>query len=90
MARKDKMEGGTHLHQFHNADHYALDTEFSLPNWWEGDHQSRTAPEGSVIGQMRGGFARGGTVSKRHPALSIAGVHIREEEHGEPIFTGRL
>jgi hypothetical protein len=35
-------------------------------------------------------YKRGGTVSKRHPALSIAGTHIREEEHGQPIFTGRL
>lgn len=35
-------------------------------------------------------YKRGGTVFKKHPALSIAGTHIREEEHGEPIFTGRL
>lgn len=35
-------------------------------------------------------YQRGGTVSKKHPALSIAGTHIREEEHGEPIFAGRL
>jgi hypothetical protein len=27
---------------------------------------------------------------KRHPALSISGTHIREETHGEPMFTGRL
>lgn len=34
--------------------------------------------------------ARGGRTGKKHPVLSIAGTHIREETHGEPIFTGRL
>lgn len=92
MVRKDKMDGETHMHQFHNADHFGLHVEYGLPNWWEGDHQSRTAPEGSVISQIRSGFKRGGMVEKKgkHPALSIAGTHIREQEHGEPIFTGRL
>ena len=31
-----------------------------------------------------------GGKSKKHPALSIAGTHIRQETHGDPIFTGRL
>ena len=37
----------------------------------------------------RDDLASGGKV-KKHPALSISGTHIREETHGEPIFTGRL
>jgi hypothetical protein len=32
--------------------------------------------------------AEGEKVKSRHPALSIPGVHIREEIHGTPTFTG--
>lgn len=39
---------------------------------------------------VRENRARGGRASKKHPALSISGTHIREETHGKPIFTGRL
>lgn len=33
-------------------------------------------------------MARGGVPRNSHPALSIPGVHIREEIHGRPIFLG--
>ena len=32
--------------------------------------------------------AEGGEVESRHPALDIPGIHIREEIHGIPTFTG--
>lgn len=33
-------------------------------------------------------MARGGVPQNSHPALSIPGVHIREEIHGKPVFLG--
>jgi len=56
-----------------------------------------SAPSIDVTPQMRESimkgqeaYKRGGMVSPRHPALSLPGIHIREEQHGQPIFTGRL
>lgn len=100
MVRHDRMEPETHLQQFHNADHYGLDTEYSVPNWWElGDSASRTErdPNGSVISQLRG-YKRGGTVSwhdklrahMNHSARHVPGLHIDTSEVGEPMFTGKL
>lgn len=63
------------------------------------DAGSRGAGEGTrnyvvfndKLVNIRRKYARGGSIGRAgaHPALQIPGVHVREEEHGTPIFMNR-
>lgn len=83
-AHRPKLKAHHFYSQFPNegeARHHSVD--HPTKEWWD---LYDDVPESNE----KMSFARGGTVTKKHPALSIPGVHIREEEHGQPIFTGRL
>lgn len=78
------MDGETHLHQFHNYDHYDLEGEYALPNWWEmGDSASRTEQDGggSVISQLRG-YARGGEIYRTTKVKKPHAPVVGEKSHG--------
>ena len=86
-AHRPRLKAEHFYAQFHNQD---ADRNHSVNHptkeWWD---LYDDVPES----KEKMSFARGGSVdkkAKRHPALSIPCVHIREEEYGIPTFTGKL
>lgn len=80
----------TELEQFSQSINFEQPVQPKAPIQFTGASLDVTPQMRESVMKGQEAYKRGGMIKSKHPALSIAGTHIRAEMHGEPMFTGRL